>query len=151
MPVRPVSSPEYKLALEHAWAWFTVHAGQRMQLVNFWLIAIAFLTASLVTALTNGFPQVAIVVAAGGVVVTVSFHCLDRRTRDLVHGGERALLEFQSDLSTSANMPEMQILLATASRPTLLGSYSRVILALHVTTSMAFVAAGVYGAYKWLA
>jgi hypothetical protein len=35
-----------KVALDHAWNWFNLHAGQRMQTFNFFLIATAFLIAA---------------------------------------------------------------------------------------------------------
>ncbi len=35
-----------KQAFDHAWNWFSLHAGQRMQSFNFFLIATAFLFAA---------------------------------------------------------------------------------------------------------
>ena len=40
------------LSQTYAWNWFALHAGQRLQLVNFWLVAVAFLAAA-VTAFTH--------------------------------------------------------------------------------------------------
>src|SRR5882757_915360 len=42
--------------LDHAWQWFTLHATQRMQAVNFFLVATAFLSTAYVAALR--FPSV---------------------------------------------------------------------------------------------
>lgn len=143
-----VSTPEYKLAMEHAWAWFTVHANQRMQLVNFWLIAMAFLTAALASTLGDGRWPIGLVVALAGSLSTAAFHRLDRRTRELVNLAESALLHFQQDLANFAEVPELNIVAASNNHARLLGSYSQIILFLHSTAFLGFAGAAGYAALK---
>ena len=51
-------------SIKHAWDWFALHANQRMQGVNFFLLAAAFLTGAYVNATQYGKLSVAIGVAA---------------------------------------------------------------------------------------
>src|SRR4051812_31773082 len=51
----------HEAAIEHAWEWFSLHAGQRLQAVNFYLIAAAFLS----NAFVNALKDTNFVVAAG--------------------------------------------------------------------------------------
>ncbi|MGC4773411.1 hypothetical protein ACLQ25_31135 [Micromonospora sp. DT44] len=69
----------------HAWNWYAMHAGQRMQLVNFWVVAVAFLATALVQAMNSRQTPVAVGVALTGVVVSLTFQQLDVRARQ----GER--------------------------------------------------------------
>jgi hypothetical protein len=46
-PSQPVDELDLLKELrEHAWSWFSMHAQQRMQTLNFFLIAMAFLAAA---------------------------------------------------------------------------------------------------------
>jgi hypothetical protein len=54
-----------KMALEHAWNWFNLHAAQRMQTFNFFLVATAFLIAAYASLLEK-LPLAALAVALIG-------------------------------------------------------------------------------------
>ena len=75
----PQSDPP--TGLDHACKWFELHAGQRMQLVNFWLVAMAFVVAALATAFSSGLPELAVFVALSGAVATFAFSKLELRIR----------------------------------------------------------------------
>ena len=75
-------------ALEHAWNWFSLHAAHRMQSVNFFLVAVAFLSAAFVTALQIPNHFIAGAVAALGVFVSTFFNRLELRIQELIHAGE---------------------------------------------------------------
>src|SRR3982751_6627253 len=85
-----MQSPDSE-AQNYAWSWFTLHAGQRLQMVNFWLISIAFLVTAFVQAYVNHLFVVAAGVSVTGLLCSVAFLRLDVRTRNLVHVGEAAL------------------------------------------------------------
>jgi uncharacterized membrane protein YedE/YeeE len=134
------------LSVNHAWSWFELHAAQRLQMLNFWLISIAFLVAAYVAALDKHRP-LACVIAAFGACLTLCFHRLERRTRELVRLAEGALSRFQSCMAQSTGVNEMRILeLAAPNRRRMFSTYGRVILVMQYLVLLAFVAAGVYAA-----
>jgi hypothetical protein len=51
-------------ALDHAWNWFSLHAAQRMQTFNFFLVAIAFLVAAYASLLDKSHWAAAFIAAA---------------------------------------------------------------------------------------
>lgn len=74
-------------AQAYAWNWFALHAGQRLQLVNFWLVAVAFLASAFVQARSNHLFAIAFGVCVTGAVSSLAFMRLDVRTRQLVEPG----------------------------------------------------------------
>lgn len=81
-----------KLVHDHAWAWFVLHAGQRMQSFNYFIVAAAFLTAGYATLLDKQ-PFVAAGAAIVGAWTTMWFRRLDLRTKQLISAAERVLEE----------------------------------------------------------
>src|SRR5258708_39837328 len=79
--------------LDHAWQWFTLHATQRMQAVNFFLVATAFLSTAYVAALR--FPSVAVGVSALGALFSLVFYRFEIRIQELVKAGAKALYPAQ--------------------------------------------------------
>src|SRR6201999_2547464 len=79
----------------YAWNWFALHAGQRLQLVNFWLVAVAFVAAAFVQAVASHLHAVAICVSATGPIASVEFVRLDVRTQQLIQASENALQHFE--------------------------------------------------------
>jgi hypothetical protein len=144
-----IGDPAYRAALDHAWAWFTVHASQRLQLVNFWIVSVAFLTTALVTTMTTKNWGIGCLVALAGALITLCFHGLERRTRQLVRAGEAALRKFQLDLAMQASVPEMEMLSA-ADKPGRLGSYGDVIRVMHWSVFTAFLTAAIFALIKWV-
>lgn len=82
---------ELRLALDHSWQWFALHAGQRMQLLNYFLLSAGFITAGYGATLNSSRPHVAGTVAAGGCILSLSFWRLDVRTRELIRVAEKPL------------------------------------------------------------
>jgi hypothetical protein len=82
-------------AQTYAWSWFALHAGQRLQLVNFWLVSVAFLASAYVQASSNHMVAIAVGVSVAGVVSSLAFAKLDVRTRQLVQVAENALRYFE--------------------------------------------------------
>jgi hypothetical protein len=97
-----------KQARDYAWNWFALHAAQRMQMFNFFLIATAFITAAY-GALIGKFPEAAMIVALLGAWLTFWFNRLDRRNRQIVEASEAALAVCEARLSNLVNIPEVKI------------------------------------------
>lgn len=143
------TSEHFGRGLDHAWSWFTVHASQRMQLVNFWIVAVAFLTTALVTALTNERFDVATVVSLAGAVGTFAFNRLERRTRSLVRAGEEALEKFQAELAAGSTVNELEILKRVdLHKP--FWTYGTVIMVLHLVTLTTFLVVAGYSSSRWI-
>ena len=91
-----------KQAREHAWNWFALHATQRMQAFNFFMVATAFLIAAYASILEK-HPGAAAVLAGMGVWITFWFNRLDARTHRLVEAGEDSLRVSQARLASLAD------------------------------------------------
>ena len=100
----------------YAWSWFALHAGQRLQLVNFWLIAVAFMATAFVEARTGHLLPVALGVSITGCIASLAFMRLDNRTRQLVHLAEDALLSIEAGLGAQVDGPAEPTALVTRSR-----------------------------------
>ena len=133
-------------AQAYAWNWFALHAGQRMQLVNFWLVAVAFLGAAFVQAEIANLTAVAVGVCVAGALSSVAFTLLDARTRELVLVAEAALRTLEDDRVAAGTHPSTRLVLAaqTARPGGRRVSYRVIIRALQLTIATLFVAAGLY-------
>jgi len=134
-----------ELALQHAWEWFALHARQRMTCVNFFFVAVAFLAAAYVRALTNN-RAVAVAIGLVGAWISWWFHRLDDRATALVHAGEDAMSPLQKRLATETGIRELEIVeRVNASKKWT--SYHEVLLVLHWTTVLAFLLGAGYALY----
>jgi hypothetical protein len=134
-------------ALAHAWDWFALHARQRMQCVNFFLVSVAFLAASYVTALTKEFYGVDVGISALGVLISFWFHRLDLRTKELVKAGEAAMKPLEKRLAEAAGVAALEIVMRVDTPGLRRTSYGHVLRMIHWTTLMAFLIGGVYALY----
>jgi hypothetical protein len=132
-------------AQTYAWNWFALHAGQRLQLVNFWLVAIAFLAAAYVQARSNHMTAIAFGVSVTGVVSSVAFVRLDVRTRQLVQVAESALRHFEAS-GVAAGMDEVTELVRAShqARRSRFDSYRVIIQGLQLSVAFIFVLAAVF-------
>jgi len=130
--------------LGHAWQWFSLHAGQRMQCVNFYLLATGFLVAGFGTAVTAKQFAIAGTIAALGAWLTVLFHALEIRTRELVKAGEAALRKAERSLAEATEVREFMIVESVEKPKIGWSSYSCVIRALHATTFVVFLIGAIF-------
>src|SRR6266571_7503138 len=135
----PASGPNNftKEALDHAWNWFALHAGQRMQSFNFFLVATAFLIAAY-GALLEKHAGIATGIAILGAWNSYWFNRLEKRTKQLVKGGEAALKGSQKQLAELSGIPEMAILERIEAKSPGSSSYSIVINVIQWTVLVAF-------------
>ncbi len=135
-----------KDALEHAWGWFALHARQRMYCVNFFLVAVAFLAAGYVTAVSGKLYGLAAGTSFLGAWIAGWFHRLDFRTGELVEAGRDAMKPLQHGLAEATGIGELELVkrVVPGRKWT---SYSDVLWMLHWTTLLAFVAGAVYALY----
>jgi hypothetical protein len=132
-------------AQTYAWNWFALHAGQRLQLVNFWLVAVAFLASAYVQARSSHMTAIAFGVSVTGVVSSVAFMQLDVRTRQLVRVAENALEYFEAS-SVAAGMDKVTELVKASHevRRSRFDSYRVIIQGLQLSVACIFVLAAVF-------
>jgi len=129
----------------YAWNWFALHSSQRMQLVNFWLVAIAFLATAFVQAHIGNLRPVAVGVCAAGMVASIAFAMLDARTRRLVHVAEAALQKLEDErFGTGSNSSARLVSESHLARWSQISSYRLVIEGLQLIVAVLFAAAGIY-------
>jgi hypothetical protein len=116
-----------------------------MQLVNFWLVAVAFLGAAFVQATTAKLTFVAVGVCVAGAVASVAFTLLDARTRRLVQVAEAALRDLEDERASAGAHPSSRLVLAAeTARGGRGASYRIVIQTLQLTIATLFIAAAIY-------
>jgi hypothetical protein len=141
----PAVLEQEKDAQAYAWNWFALHAGQRLQLVNFWLVAVAFLAGAYVQAKSSHLYAVALGVSVTGAVASIAFSRLDARTRQLVQVAEAALGRLEDQWVAGGADERVRLVGASHhARRSPLDSYRIIIQGLQLLTAVMFVLAAVY-------
>jgi len=133
-----------KIAFEYAWGWFSLHAGQRMQAVNFFLIAITFLAGSYVSAVVGNRPGLAIGISALGAFSSFIFYRIERRVRGLIHAAEDALRPLEQSLASRTGVVGIRIVEKVEAAPRGSWPYSKVFRALYAAVGCAFALGAFY-------
>lgn len=131
---------QFEMALKHAWDWFSLHANQRLQTVNFFLIASAFLFAAYVTAIKDDLALVAGAVAALGVSIALYFYMLELRVQFLIKAAERAMAPMQRKLAEKLENEHLKIVDVVEDGTVGMWKYSKVFRLLYMSTGVVFVA-----------
>jgi hypothetical protein len=132
-------------AQQYAWNWFALHAGQRLQLVNFWLVAVAFLAAAYVQARSSHLFVIALGVSLTGAVASIAFARLDVRTRQLVRVAEDALERIEAGwVADGADEGIRLVGNAQRARRSSLDSYRVIIQGLQLLVAVMFILAAIY-------
>jgi hypothetical protein len=138
-----------KIALEHCWAWFSLHATQRLQSVNFFLIAMAFLSAAFVTAAKDRMYLVAAGVAVLATATSYFFYRIERRIRSLLHAAEKAISPLQKRLADVLDIESLSIVDRVEEAQPGEWKYSKVFRYLYFTTGAAFALGLLYVGLEW--
>ena len=129
----------------YAWNWFELHAGQRLQLVNFWLVAVAFLAAAFVQAKASHLTAIAFGVSVTGAVSSLAFMRLDVRTRQLVQVAENALSVFEKNNTAAGSDKAFELTKASErARGRPFDSYRVIIQGLQISVAVMFLLAAIY-------
>jgi len=131
---------------DHAWDWFALHAAQRMQTFNFFLVATAFLMAAY-GSLLEKHPLAAAAVAVVGAWLAFWFTRLDARMRQLVKAGENVLRIAQARLAERSAVAELEIVKAVEEPTSGASTYRMVIGLVEWTIVVVFLFAAAYAVY----
>jgi hypothetical protein len=135
--------------LDHSWNWFEMHASQRMQLINYFLIAVAFLSAAYAAGLRDGHPEVSAAVSALGLVLSFCFRRIETRTRDLIKIGEEAIAEIETIMNSQFRVSSIELVRRASDRRRRFAPYAFVILVLHYATLVVFAIGLMYALYRY--
>lgn len=134
-PLGPRTDDE-KTALDDARAIFQTQAAQRMQLVNFFILATAFLVTAYGQAVREQRELLATGIASLGFVIAVGFLLLEFRTEQLVTRGRQAMSHLQARLSQRVAIPQVHQFNPSQDGQLLL--YRRIIPTLYSLVAIAF-------------
>lgn len=145
----PASSRQAAIekGIDHAWAWFSLHASQRLLAIDFFLVASAFLSAAYVSALHYSAPAIALAIGLVGGWSTFCFSRFEIRVRELLKAAESALKPLQQKLSDAAGVGELTLCDRVEIPGHSFTSYNKVIKALHWVTGLAFAFGSLWAAY----
>jgi hypothetical protein len=143
----PPGSEVIKQALDYAWNWYSSHATQRAQALNFFFVAVSFLIAGY-SALLDKQRLAAAAVALLGAWLTLWFNILDYRNRKHIEAGRAALRIMEAKLAMRAAVPELAIVTRMHPEgPQPRWGHDLIINVAHWTTILAFLAAAAFAAY----
>ncbi len=97
------------IAITHARSRVETYTTQRQSLLNFFLVAVAFLFTAYVDALTGHQDVFAGLIAGVGIVSSLAFISMDLRNRDLARSGEAALEKIEARFAEMYNLDEMKM------------------------------------------
>ena len=137
-----------KVALEHAWEWFSLHARQRMQSLYYFLIAAAFLFGALTHASNTDNPTLALVVSLLGAGISFIFYRLENRVQSLLRLAEDALKPLENELAELTHVSHIEVV--SRAESVLRGSwaYSKVFRFLYASTGTVFFLASLYSVWR---
>ena len=96
-------------ALTHSWSWVEAHAARRAQMVNLYLIAIAFLTTVWATEINNHLDDLACATSVTSALTAAAFWWSDLRLRKYLAAGEASLSEVQDRLANSVGIASLRM------------------------------------------
>lgn len=137
-----------RTAFDYAWGYFTVHATQRMQAINFYLIAVTFIVTAHVIALTEEYYLVSAIISLVGAMVTFIFSRIECRVRELIHAAEKALIPIEIELSKSTANDALLILKRVERPNDDFWSYHRVFKTLYRIFGIGFILGFLYALYS---
>ena len=139
-------SPEsLALALEHAWAWFSLHSGQRLQLIAAYLVGVGLFATAYVSLNNSAAKGSAAMIAGAGVVFSLLFDRFDARSRRLITIAEPAIEEIEKRLAAATGLETVRFI-AESRRPggTRHLSYGRLIRLMSFSIAVLFLAGLIY-------
>jgi hypothetical protein len=131
-------------ALAHSQSWIELHANQRQSLLNFFLIAVAFLFNAYVGALSSHRYLLAGTISLLGAAISFSFTAMDLRNRELTRAGEASLKEIQDRLASKCNLPTLRIIVAIDRPSHAWLSMGKLIRSIHAATGLVFIGVTAY-------
>lgn len=136
------------LALEHTWKWYEMRSSCILQIVNFYLISIAVLSAGYVSALGANMRQIAGMIGLLGGAATTAAFIAGRRHNQKGQIAKKPLIALQNRLASELNIESLRMVERNdlARRPWFgLGRVVQVVYVLMLVTCLVAAAFGFVG------
>lgn len=131
-------------AITHAQSWVELHANQRQNLFNFFLIAVAFLFNAYVSAINGHHHFLAGLISLLGAIISLTFMSMDLRNRDLTRAGEVTLKDLENRIADWYNLPSIRIVEAVDKPRHSWLSMGKMMRIVHIVMGVTFLAATAY-------
>ncbi|MDR7276306.1 hypothetical protein [Catenuloplanes atrovinosus] len=96
-------------ALSHLWSLVETRRSQRLQLVNYYLVIAAFVTAGYITAVGGGLTVVAVAVGASGMLIGCAFWYADRAYKVFMDAAIGPTVELEARLAERLEVPSLAV------------------------------------------
>jgi hypothetical protein len=136
--------PALQASLSHAQSWVELHATQRQNLLNFFLVALAFLFNAYVSAISAHRYALAGVIGCLGALISLGFTAMDLRNRDLTRAGEAAMRDIEEILARACSVSSLKIIEAIDSPRHPWLSMGKIIRAIHISVGLVFIGVAIY-------
>jgi hypothetical protein len=103
-------------ALNHSWAWYDARIGRGLQVVNYFLVAIALLATAYVSAINAKLYSVAAVIALSAAALAAVSFSAGIRQRRLASMGELALTDLQDLIATRLEIDSFRMVQSPPAR-----------------------------------
>lgn len=133
-----------RAALTHSQSWIQLHASQRQNLLNFFLVAVAFLFNAYVGAVAAHRYILGATIGFLGAIISVGFTLMDLRNRDLTRAGEVTMKDVEDYFANKVKIPSLRILEAIDQPRHPWLSMGKVIRGIHVLVGAVFFGAAIY-------
>ncbi|MEJ3742581.1 hypothetical protein WEI85_04700 [Actinomycetes bacterium KLBMP 9797] len=97
------------LALEHCWKWYEMRSSHTLQVINFYLVSVAVLSAGYVSALSSHMNHVAGMVGLLAASVTTAAFFAGRRYDQKGHIAKEPLIALQSRLAAALDVATLKM------------------------------------------
>lgn len=135
------------IALDHAWRWYDFRWGQAIQIINFFVLAAAVMSAAYVSAINANHRGIAAAVALLGSVASASTYVVSIRIVNFAELASEPLKEIQDQLATALDIDSIRLIERRRSHRGGRASSSTVAKAMFaIAISVCFAAAG----YAWI-
>ncbi len=136
------------LALEHSWKWYEMRSSHTLQIINFYLVSVAVLSAGYVSALSSHMRHVAGMVGLLATSVTTAAFFAGRRSDQIGRIAKEPLNVLQSRLATALDVASLRMVERhERTRPPWFG-LRRVARIVYVFALSACLAAAAYGFFS---
>jgi hypothetical protein len=96
-------------AFQYAWNWFDLHAKQRMQSMQFFLVISGALAAATGASIEGKAYVVALILSVLITILSILFYLVEKRVKNLVKLSESALLKLEEHISRKTQLSDIRL------------------------------------------
>ncbi|MEV4536567.1 hypothetical protein AB0J82_22545 [Asanoa sp. NPDC049518] len=131
-------------ALDHVWSMAESRRSQRLQVVSYFLVSIAFISAGYVSALGNRLGAVAAAIPVVGIFVALGFWRSDRTLRPFITSAYEPTIALEERLAARLGVPSLELTRWVVDRRRPVNSVGHLISAMYGFSILVFAGAAIY-------